>query len=71
MEFIPTFKGNKDKVVQMLQHSASVELKGTFIQEGPMPIIDYCGYEVAVNMLLYSINPGTRAADHLQYDTIR
>ena len=47
-----TVKGIKDKVVQMLKHSASVGLKGTFIREGPMPAINYCGYEVAVNMLL-------------------
>ena len=66
-----TVRGNRYKINKMLKFSQSVGLKGSFIHEGPLPPHDYCGYEVAVNMLLYSRNPGTRAGDHLQYDTIR
>ena len=66
-----TVKGNKDKVCQMLKHSETVGLKGTFCRNGPMPLGDYCGYEVAVNMLLYSTGKGKRSSDHLQFDTIR
>ena len=65
-----TMHGNKDKVIKMLKYSSSVWLKRYFGHEGPLPVMDYCGYEVAVNMLIYSRKAGTRCLDHLQFDII-
>ena len=62
---------NKNKVKQMLNFSALIGTRGPFDYEGPFPDFDYCGYEVAAEMLLYSTQPGKYGRDYLQYDTIR
>ena len=46
-------------------------MQGPFDYEGPYPDFDYCGYEVAVEILLYSTQPGKHGRDYLQFDTIR
>ena len=48
-----TVKGNRVQVRQMIKHSNYVGLKGCFERDNALPLFDYCGYEVAINMLLY------------------
>jgi len=48
-----------------------VGLKGPFVQVGHLPEYDYCGYEVAISMLLYSRKPGKYNQNYTQFDTIR
>jgi hypothetical protein len=66
-----TVNGNRDKLVVGIRLSKLVGLDGPYMHEGPMPDYDHCGYEVAVQMLLYSKRPGKRSQSHLQFDTIR
>ena len=66
-----TVKGNCYKVKQILKCSDEVGLKGPFEYQGPFPSYDYCGYELGVDILLYSKHKGVTDTNHLQYDTIR
>lgn len=66
-----TVNGNRDKLQLGIQMSALVGLDGPYLHKGPLPDHDHCGYEVAMQMLLYSKRPGKHSASHLQFDTIR
>lgn len=61
---------NIDKMRQMLKRYQTVELKNAFLQEVSMSLLDYYGYDVAVNILLYSKEPGVMYSYHLQYNTL-
>jgi hypothetical protein len=66
-----TVNGNKDKLVLGLRLSRLVGLDAPYIHEGPLPSHDHCGYEVAIQMLIYSKRPGKYSKTHLQFETIR
>ena len=66
-----TVHGNKDKLDLGIHLSKLVGLRGPYIHEGPFPDYDHCGYEVAVQILLYSKREGRTTKSHLQFDTIR
>jgi hypothetical protein len=66
-----TVNGNRDKLVVGIRLSRLVGLDGPYIHEGPLPSHDHCGYEVAIQMLLYSKRPGKHSKTHLQFETIR
>ena len=65
-----TVTGYSRKATQMVEFSALVGLQGPFTVSAPLPDYDHCGYEVAVEMLLYSRRPG-RHSNHMQFDTVR
>ena len=54
----------------MVSLSETVGLSDSFIHEGLFPNFGHYGYEVAVNMILHSINRGQYHTDHVKYDTI-
>ena len=56
---------------RILKFSKQIGLKGPFKSNGPMPLFDHCGYEIAAAMVLYSTQSGRHCKDHLQFDTIR
>ena len=66
-----TVVGNKGKINMSLKLSALVGLQGPYLHDGPFPAYDHCGYEVAIQMLLYSKRPGTHTKSHLQFETVR
>lgn len=66
-----TVNGNRDKLVLGFRLSRLVGLEGPCILEGPLPAFDHCGYDVAIQMLLYSKRPGKHCKTHLQLETIR
>ena len=51
--------------------SKRVGLDGPYLHQGPLPDHDHCGYEVAIQELLYSLRPGKHSSTHCQFDTIR
>jgi hypothetical protein len=51
--------------------SRLVGLDGPYIHQGPLPSHDHCGYEVAIQILLYSKRTGNHCKTHLQFETIR
>jgi hypothetical protein len=66
-----TVNGNTSNLRKGLELSRLVGLDGPYVHSGPLPEYDHCGYEVAIQMVLYSRRPGVNAGDHLQLDTIR
>jgi hypothetical protein len=54
-----------------LRMSKLVGLEGPYNHEGPLPGFDHCGYEVAIEILLYSRRQGKHSRTNLQFDTIR
>ena len=65
-----TVKGYACKATQMVGILRLVGLDGPFSVVAPLPSYDHFGYEVVVEILLYSRQPG-RHTDHMQYDTIQ
>ena len=66
-----TVSGNASQVRQGLRLSASIGLEGPYYPPGPLPRHDHCGYEVAIQMVLASLESGTYSSTHKQFDTIR
>jgi hypothetical protein len=66
-----TVETNADRLSLGIRLSRMVGLDGPYVHQGPYPPYDHCGYEVAVQMVLYSRREGKNAADHLQFDTMR
>ena len=54
-----------------LKMSASVGLPGPYEHAGPLPYFDHCGYETAIQTILFSRKSGRHSADYTQYATIR
>jgi len=66
-----TVSANLSRVKRMINISATVGLDGPFPIHPPFPLHDHCGYQVAINMLLFSRRPGVHDPSYTQYDTIR
>jgi hypothetical protein len=66
-----TVSGNREKIGTCIQLSKAVGLEGPYDVDGPLPDFDHCGYEVAVDTVLYSRRPGRHTNEHTQFDTIR
>ena len=66
-----TVTGNKDRLISALKISNSLGLKGPYIHEGPMPDNDFCGYELALQMVEASRRPGKHSSEYTQFETIR
>jgi hypothetical protein len=66
-----TVLGNASLIRQGLRLSASVGLEGPYYPPGPLPGHDHCGYEVAIQMVLASLEKGSYSSTHKQFDTIR
>lgn len=65
-----TVEGYSRKAARMVEFSQMVGLGGPFVHTKQLPWEDHCGYEVAVEILLYSRKEG-RNSRFLQFDTIR
>jgi hypothetical protein len=66
-----TVAGNRDKLRLGMRMSELVGLDGPYVQDGPLPSFDHCGYEVAVQMLLYSRRSGAKGRKNIQFDSVR
>lgn len=66
-----TVEGNFSAMKRACANSEMVGLSGGYPPPGPFPLMDICGYEVAIQMLLASKKPGKNAATYTQFDTIR
>ena len=67
-----TVSGNASLLIrQGLRLSASVGLEGPYYPPGPVPGHDHCGYKVAIQMVLASLEKGSYSTTHKQFDTIR
>jgi hypothetical protein len=49
-----TVSGNQEKINTSLELSKAVGLDGPYEVDGPLPNFDHCGYEVAIDTILYS-----------------
>jgi hypothetical protein len=66
-----TALNNRDKVAFALKMSAAMGLLGPYEANGPLPEVDHCGYEVAIEMLLHSRRAGSYSDAYTQFDTIQ
>ena len=66
-----TLVNNSRKVGRAIELSKLVGLEGSYEHSGPYPFHDHCGYEVAINMLLYSKRKGRHDTSYTQFETIR
>lgn len=66
-----TVESNANRIRMGLAISETLGLEGPYIHEGPLPSHDHCGYEVAIQMVIYSRREGRNSKTHLQPDSIR
>ena len=66
-----TVERHAGKIDQCLALSKTVGLSGPYLEPGPLPPYDHCGYEVAIQMVLQSRAPGKYSSSYQQWDTIR
>ena len=66
-----TVLSNAAQVRHGLRLSASIRLEGPYHPPGPLPCHDHCGYEVALQMVIASLEQGMYSSSHKQWDTIR
>ena len=66
-----TVEGNFNTMKRAIRLSESLGLEGGYPPPGPFPLVDNCGYEVAIQMVLASKKPGRNAESYTQFDTIR
>jgi hypothetical protein len=66
-----TVEANSAKVREGLKISARLGLPGPYLDPGPLPAHDHCGYEVALQIVVSSLESGRYSTGHKQWDTIR
>lgn len=66
-----TVESNASKVREGLKLSRRLGLSGPYLNPGPLPTGDHCGYEVALQMVVASLDAGRYSESHKQWDTIR
>ena len=63
---------NAAKLREALKLSRRLGLvTGPYAEPGPLPLVDHCGYEVAMQIVLSSLDLGHHSADYKQWDMIR
>lgn len=66
-----TVESNTAKIREGLRISNRLGLQGPYLNPGPLPQGDHCGYEVALQMVVASLGSGRYSDTHKQWDTIR
>jgi hypothetical protein len=66
-----TVESNTAKIREGIRLSKSLGLSGPYLNPGPLPMDDHCGYEVAMQMVSSSLESGRYSASHKQWDTVR
>ena len=66
-----TVEANAAKVREGLKISRKLGLTGPYLDPGPLPNHDHCGYEVAMQIVASSLESGRYSTGHKQWDTIR
>jgi hypothetical protein len=61
----------RPKIREGLRLSAALGLSGPYLNPGPLPMDDHCGYEVAMQMVALSLGAGRYSSSYKQWDTIR
>jgi hypothetical protein len=68
---LSTVRANAKAIQKGCLLSASLGLVPPYLEPGPLPPHDHCGYGVAIQMLLSSQEPGRYSSVYKQFDTIR
>ena len=66
-----TVRANAKMIQKGCDLSASLGLDPPYLEPGPLPSFDHCGYGVAMQMLVASQEPGRYSTLYKQFDTIR
>ena len=65
---VSNLRGN---LVTGRQMDGELGLSPIVIPRGPLPMYDDCGFQICMQMLRYSQQPGRNVATHKQFDTVR
>ncbi|GFH49897.1 hypothetical protein CTEN210_06373 [Chaetoceros tenuissimus] len=65
---VSNLRGN---LVTGRQMDGELGLPPIVIPRGPLPMYDDCGFQICMQMLRYSQQPGRNVATHKQFDTVR
>ena len=66
-----TVGSNTAQARKIMESCKKMRLKGPFYPPGPLPGDDHCGYELAMLMVVASLDKGRYSDTHKQWDTIR
>jgi hypothetical protein len=66
-----TVNGQASLIQKGMALSRLVGLEPPYLEPGPLPSYDHCGYGVAIQLLLKSREPGKYHTSHQQWDTVR
>jgi hypothetical protein len=66
-----TVRANAKVIQKGCELSGKLGLDPPYLEPGPLPNFDHCGYGVALQMLLASQEPGRYSTAYKQFDTIR
>ena len=65
-----TVKSNRRSIDRNIMMSKGLGMKGPYHSQGPLPNFVHCAYEVDIQMVRASLNPGRNDSSHVQYKTI-
>ena len=66
-----TVRANVSQTKKVMKLSHKLGLQGPYVHMGPFPPFDYCGYQVACQMLMNSLEEGKINKAYTQWSTIR
>jgi hypothetical protein len=71
LEQIKAYCQRKLREGRLIKFSKAVGLKRPYVVDDPLPDFDHCGYEVTINTVLYSWQPGAHSNKYTHFDTVR
>ena len=66
-----TIANNLQNIKKIIRLLKELGLSESFKSEDLIPSLDYCGYELAIDIVLYSTSLGRYSKYYIQFDTIR
>jgi hypothetical protein len=66
-----TVEGNTARLKKGIKLLEKIGLDAPYTRDGPFPFHDHCGYRVALQVLLYSLEPGRGKNKYCTFDTVR
>ena len=66
-----TVEGNTGRLRKGILLLEKIGLPAPYTIDGPFPFTDHCGYRVALQVLLYSLEPGRGGNKNCTFDTVR
>ena len=66
-----TVSRNRNRIEEGIKTLSSLGLKGPYQTKGKMPTTDFCGYGIAIKIVMASLNLGKHSKHYTQFKSIR